>query len=72
MRVGDRVEMVDRYRTTLHKFEPSWFDRLKGRVTQTAPYVMVHIDGERLPLRFDERDLVVIDGPSQPSMTGAE
>ncbi len=72
--VGDRVIMVDRYaeraKCTCKKLEPSWFDGMRGVITQVEP-TMVHLDGERLPMRFDERDLVC-EEPSQVSMTGAE
>lgn len=75
--VHDRVVMVDRYAAravcTCPKVQPSWFDGMTGKVTQVTPYVMVHIDGERLPLRFDERDFDKADDAlSSPNMTGAE
>ena len=62
IRVGDRVTIVDRYRTRptcpcgLRTLEPSSFDGLRGVVTKADP-LMVHLDGERLPMRFDERDI---------------
>jgi hypothetical protein len=58
---GDPVVMVDRYAaraacTCKAKHEASSFNGMRGRVTQVMPFVMVHLDGERLPMRFDERD----------------
>lgn len=75
--VGDRVRMVDRYAAravcTCPKVQPSWFDGMTGKVTQVTPYVMVLIDRERLPLRFDERDFDRLDADlSSPNLTGAE
>lgn len=67
IRIHDRVIMVDRYAaraqcTCKHKtFEPSWFNGLKGVVTRVSPTPMVLLVGERLPMVFDERDLVVLD-----------
>ncbi len=76
MRVRDRVVMVDRYaerrRCSCKAPEPSWFDGLRGVVTRLTPTVMVHLDGERLPMVFDERDLVVLEEPSTLNLTGAE
>ena len=74
---GDEVVMRDRYAarapcTCRARHTVSSFDGMRGRVTQTKPYVMVHLDGERLPMRFDERDFDRVGEPSQVSMTGAE
>ncbi len=82
LRIGDPVRMVDRYAMrrpcTCKAPEPSWFDGMRGKVTQVAP-LMVLLDDERLPMRFDERDIVREDErPTEPnvcdeiSMTGAE
>jgi hypothetical protein len=82
LHVGDTVRMVDRYAQrrpcTCKAPEPSWFDGMRGKVTKVDP-LMVHLDGERLPMRFDERDIVRDDEkPTEPnmsdeiSMTGAE
>ncbi len=71
MRIGDRVEMVDRYRRG-GKYEPSSFDGLRGVITRLRPTLMVHLDGERLPMAFDARDLVVLGGESSVALTGAE
>lgn len=71
--VRDRVVMVDRYASRRpcvcksRATEPSWFDGMKGEVTQVSPYVMVLLDGERLPLRFDARDFDRVE--SEPHMT---
>jgi hypothetical protein len=75
MRIGDRVFMVDRYakrlRCSCKPSEPSQFDGMRGVVTRLHPSVMVHLDGERLPMVFDERDFV-LDEPSTVNLTGAE
>ncbi len=75
MRVGDRVVMVDRYaerrRCSCKTPDPSWFDGMRGVVTRLTPTVMVHLHDERLPMVFDERDLVVVHD-DEVSMTGAE
>lgn len=68
MKVGDRVEMVDRYRSRVCG-DPSWFDGMRGVITQLRPRVMVHLDNERLPMIFDVRDLVVLSGESGVAMT---
>jgi hypothetical protein len=58
---GMRVVMVDRYAARAQctcparRFEPSWFNGLRGKVTSVAPF-MVLIDGESTPMRFDARD----------------
>ncbi len=84
LRIGDPVRMVDRYASrrpcTCKAPEPSWLDGMRGKITQLAPTLMVLLDGERLPLRFDERDLVREDErPTEPRivldevpMSGAE
>lgn len=74
--VGDRVRMVDRFAARqlckCRTYEPSWFNGMRGKVTQVSP-LMVLLDGERLPMRFDERDMDrVVDEPSEPNMSGAE
>lgn len=76
LRIGDPVRMVDRYgerrKCTCPAYEPSWFDGMRGKVTKTTP-LMVHLEGERLPMRFDERDIVRADElPTEPNMSGAE
>lgn len=72
MKVGDAVMMVDRYANRVAGGERSWFHGMRGKVTAMRPRLMVLLDGERLPMVFDERDIVEIDLASQPSMTGAE
>ncbi len=72
--MGDPVRMVDRYAArrpcTCKAPEPSSFDGMTGVVTQSEP-LMVLLDGERLPMRFDERDMVPNE-PNTTSLTGAE
>lgn len=67
---GDRVVMVDRYASrracTCKPSSPSSFDGMHGRIVSVSP-LMVHLDGERLPMRFDERDFVRLE--SEPHMT---
>ncbi len=64
MRVGDPVIVRARWSSFLGR---------KGRVTQVEPYVLVQIEGERLPLRVDECSLAIddVDAP-EPNLTGAE
>ncbi len=76
MRVGDRVMMVDRYRSRPSClcgkiFEPSWFDGMRGVITAVKARngVMVHLQDERLPMVFDERDFVLVDDASSQCMT---
>lgn len=73
MRVGDRVRMVDRYAARqlcqCRKIEPSWFDGMTGRITSLTP-MMVHLDNERLPMRFDERDLDLVEEPGPTWVAG--
>lgn len=76
MKVGDKVRMVDRYgerrRCTCPAYEPSWFNGMAGEVTSVEP-LMVLLERERLPMRFDARDLVAADErPTEPNMSGAE
>jgi hypothetical protein len=61
-RVGERVIVF-----------PGWgsFDGKRGVVTQLAPYVMVHLDDERLPMRFDDHVLIP-EEESASSIGGAE
>ncbi len=74
--IGDPVVLVDRYaaRARCHcpKIEPSWFNGMRGVVTRVKPTVMVHLEGERLPMVFDERDLVPVAESSNVNLTGAE
>ncbi len=62
MRVGDRVRVVAHW---------SSFVGMKGRVVSTSPHLMVRLDGDTYPLRIEEPS-VVIDEPSEISLTGAE
>lgn len=38
--------------------EKNSFLGMRGRVTQTEPIIMVHLDGERLPMAFGQSELV--------------
>lgn len=74
--VGDPVKMVDRYASrrpcTCKASQPSSFDGMTGRVVSVSP-LMIQLDGERLPMRFDERDFVRLNvDASSPNLTGAE
>ena len=45
---------------------------MRGMVTSTKP-LYVLIDGDRLPMRIEERAVVAEDGaPTEPNMSGAE
>jgi hypothetical protein len=76
IRIGDRVVMRDRYaqrrKCTCRTPDPSWFDGMRGTVTRLKPSLMVHLENERLPMVFDERDFVLVDVPSSINLTGAE
>jgi hypothetical protein len=65
VKVGDRVLLVDTYASRVRRLcgpvEASWFNGLRGVVTRVEPTVMVHLEGERLPMVFDERDIVRAD-----------
>lgn len=61
MKIGSRVIVTDR---TCSFFGQS------GRVTQVTPHMMVHLDDERLPLRFGVSE--VAEEPESVPMTGAE
>lgn len=61
MKIGARVIVV-----------ASWssFYGARGVVTQMTPYLEVHLDGERLPMRIEG---VIEESPTpEVSMTGAE
>jgi len=60
--VGDLVLFVAPWNT---------FKGQRGRVTATTPHFMVLVDGDRLPMRFDVREVVEVDERSI-SLTGAE
>jgi hypothetical protein len=60
--VGDRVLVVAHW---------SSFRGMRGKVTQTTPYLMVRLDGDRYSMRIEEPS-VVRDEPSTLSLTGAE
>ena len=62
MRKGDRVYFFANW---------SSFRTMRGEVTQTAPYLMVRLDGDVHPIRVHERE-VVHEQASEVSMTGAE
>lgn len=59
--VGERVMVIAPWNT---------FFRQRGRVTQVTPYVMVLLDDERLPMRFDAGTLVAEQ--SERHVGGAE
>lgn len=48
----------------------SSFWRKRGRVTQTQPYLMVHVEGERVPMRFGEGEVFSLE--SSKHVGGAE
>lgn len=62
MKVGDRVRVIAPWNT---------YVGLRGEVTQTTPYLMVRLFHERLPMRFDARDLIT-EEESTPHMTAGE
>ncbi len=70
---NDRVRMVDRYASrrpcTCKTPETSSFDGMVGRVVSLRP-LMIQLDGERLPMRFDERDFVRVE--SEQHMTAGD
>ena len=59
--VGDRVHVVEPW---------SSFRGMRGTVTQVRPYIMILIDGDRLPIRVGEREIA--REANDPSLTGAE
>lgn len=61
MKIGSRVIVTER-RCSFHG--------KSGRVTQITPYLLVHLDDERKPLRFGVSE--VAEEPESVPMTGAE
>lgn len=41
----------------------------RGRVVQRDPYLMVLLDGERLPMRFEPNEIVPEESESSRAMT---
>lgn len=51
--------------------EKTNFRGMRGRVTQIDPFIMVQLDGERLPMRLDSSELIA-EEESAPHVAGAE
>lgn len=62
MRTGCKVRIVAPWNT---------YFGLRGEVTQTSPFLMVKLHHERLPMRFDARD-VITEEESTPHLTAGE
>ncbi len=58
---GDRVRVVAAW---------SSFVGMSGTVTDVRPHLMIRLDGDRMPIRVSDREVVRID--AEISMTGAE
>lgn len=61
-RVGERVIVVS---------EKTNFRGMHGEITQIRPFVMVLLDGERLPIAFGTSELIA-EEESSPHLAGAE
>ncbi len=59
--VGDRVRVIAAW---------SSFVGMSGVVTATRPHLMIRLDGDRMPIRVSDRE--VIPEWREISMTGAE
>ncbi len=65
LRIGDPVMMIDRYAARCPGGARSWFHGMRGKVSSLKPYLMVHLEHERLPMVFDERDIIPVEESAQ-------